>query len=154
MFTLFLGDREQGQTLRQLVFAMNVGCPGEMTAVNRGMTAKVMEVNTEGVQKMIGTATSDMVQGVQNEMDTCITMMTEVGSQGMINTGNHEGSGDGRDRDHGQWTQGMAEMRSDVEWDDTPLAIFHPRYPLASLFTFVVRSVLIKPGLVLRVLEF
>jgi len=154
MFTLFLGDREQGQTLRQLVFAMNVGCPGEMTAVNRGMTAKVMEVNTEGVQKMIGTATSDMVQGVQNEMDTCITMMIEVGSQGMINTGNHEGSGDGRDRDHGQWTQGMAEMRSDVEWDDTPLAIFHPRYPLASLFTFVVRSVLIKPGLVLRVLEF
>ncbi len=133
---------------------MNVGCPGEMTAVNRGMTAKVMEVNTEGVQKMIGTATSDMVQGVQNEMDTCITMMIEVGSQGMINTGNHEGSGDGRDRDHGQWTQGMAEMRSDVEWDDTPLAIFHPRYPLASLFTFVVRSVLIKPGLVLRVLEF
>ena len=133
---------------------MNVGCPGEMTAVNRGMTAKVMEVNTEGAQKMIGTATSDMVQGVQNEMDTCITMMTEVGSQGMINTGNHEGSGDGRDRDHGQWTQGMAEMRSDVEWDDTPLAIFHPRYPLASLFTFVVRSVLIKPGLVLRVLEF
>lgn len=154
MFTLFLGDREQGQTLRQLVFAMNVGCPGEMTAVNRGMTAKVMEVNTEGVQKMIGTATSDMVQGVQNEMDTCITMMTEVGSQGMINTGNHEGSGDGRDRDRGQWMQGMAEMRSDVEWDDTPLAIFHPRYPLASLFTFVVRSVLIKPGLVLRVLEF
>jgi len=154
MFTLFLGDREQGQTLRQLVFAMNVGCPGEMTAVNRGMTAKVMEVNTEGAQKMIGTATSDMVQGVQNEMDTCITMMIEVGSQGMINTGNHEGSGDGRDRDRGQWMQGMAEMRSDVEWDDTPLAIFHPRYPLASLFTFVVRSVLIKPGLVLRVLEF
>jgi hypothetical protein len=33
---------------------------------------------------------------------------------------NREGSGDHRDR--GRWTQGMAEMKSDVEWDDYPSA--------------------------------
>jgi hypothetical protein len=114
MFTHFLGGREQDQMPRQLVFAMNVGCPGEMTAGSHGMSAKVMEVKTEEVQMMIGTAASDMVvQGVQNEMDTGIIMMIDVGSQGMINTGNRGGSGD--DRDRGQWTQGMAEMTSDVE---------------------------------------
>jgi hypothetical protein len=120
MFTHFLGDREQDQMPHQLVSAMNVGCPGEMTAVSHGMTAKAMEVKTEEVQMMIGTAESDMVQGVQSKMDTGITMMIEVDSQEMINTGNREGSGDGRDR--GQWTQGMAEMKSDVEWDDYPSA--------------------------------
>jgi hypothetical protein len=99
---------------RQLVFAMNVGCPGEMTAAN-GVTAIAMKVKTE-VQMMIGTAASDMVQGVQSEMDPGITMMTEVDSQGMINTGMREGSGDGRGR--GQWTRGTAEMKNDVEWDD------------------------------------
>ena len=104
---------------RQLVFAMNVGCPGEMTATN-GMTAKALKVKTEEVRMMIGTAESDMVQGVQSEMDAGMTMMTEVGSQGMIDTGNREGSGDGRGR--GQWTNGMAEMKSDVEWDDNPTA--------------------------------
>jgi hypothetical protein len=135
MFTHFLGDREQDQMPRQLVFAMNVGCPGEMTAVSHGMTAKVMEVKTEEVQMMIGTAASDMVQRVQSEMDTGITMMIKVGSQGMIDTGNREGSGDGRGR--GQWTQGMAEMKSDVEWDDYPMAYpFIRDYPLASLFTY------------------
>jgi hypothetical protein len=122
MFRHFLGDREQDQMPHQLAFAMNVGCPGEMTAASHGMTAKVMEVKTEMVQMMIGTAASDMAQGVQSEMDTGITMMIEVGSQGMINTGNRKESGDGRDRDRGQWTQGMAEMKSDVEWDDYPLA--------------------------------
>ena len=145
MFTLFLEDREQDQMPRQLVFAMNVGCPGEMTAASHGMTAKVIEVKTEEVQMMIGTATSDMVQGVQNEMDTGITMVIEVGSQGiMINIGNREGSGDGR----GQRTQGVAEMRSDVEWDDYPsvypLTRDIPWFP-CSLFT-CVWSMLIEPG--------
>jgi hypothetical protein len=120
MFTHFLGDREQVQMPYQLVFAMNVGCPGEMTAASHGMTAKVMEVKTEVVQMMLWTAARDMIQGTQSEMDTGITMMIEVGSQGMINTGNREGSGDGRGR--GQWTQGMAEMKNDVEWDDYPSA--------------------------------
>jgi hypothetical protein len=141
MFTHSLGDREQDQMPRQLVFAMNVGCPGEMTAASHGMTAKVMEVKTEEVQMMIGTATSDIVQRVQSEMDTGITMMIEVGLQGMINTGNREGSGDGRDR--GQWTQGMAEMKSDVEWDDYPMA-----YPFIRDIPVYVLSMLIKPGLV------
>ncbi len=144
MFTHFLGDREQDQMPRQLVFAMNVGCPGEMTAASHGMTAKVMEVKTEEVQMMIGTATSDMVQRVQSEMDTGITMMIEVGSQGMINTGNREGSGDGRGRGRGQWTQGMAEMKSDVEWDDYPMA-----YPFIRDVPVYVLSMLIKPGLAL-----
>lgn len=125
MFTPFLGDREQDQMPRQLVFAMNVGCPGEMTAAN-GMTAKAMKVKTGGVQMMIGTAVSDMVQGVQSEMDTGISLMTEVGSQGMINTGNRDGSGDGRDR--GRWTEGMAEMKSDVELDDHQRHI--PSFPV------------------------
>ena len=116
MFTDFLGNREQDQMPRQLVFAMIVGCPGEMTVASHGMTVKVMEVKTEEVQTMTGTATSDIVQRVQSEMNTGITMMIEVGSQGMTNTGNREGCGDGRDR--GQWTPGMAEMTSDVEWDD------------------------------------
>src|SRR5258708_4833429 len=120
MFTHFLGDREQGQTQRQLVFAINVGFPGEMTAATRGMTAKVMEAKTGEIQEMVGTAASDMVQGVQGEMNAGITMMIEGGSQGMIDTKNHGGSGDGRDR--GQWTQGMVETKSDVEWDDIPLA--------------------------------
>lgn len=119
--------------LRQLVFAMIVGCPGEMTAASHGMTANVMEVMTEEVQMMIGTAASDMVQGVQSEMDTGITMMIEVGSHGMINTGNCEGSGDGHDR--GQRTQGMAEMRSDVEWDDYPSV-----YPLTRDIPWIPRS--------------
>lgn len=119
MFMPFLGDREQDQMPRLLVFATNVGCPGEMTAAN-GMTAKAMEVKTEAVQMMIGTAASDMVQGVQSEMNTGTTMMTEADSQGMISTGNLKGSGDGRDRDRGQWTKGIAEMKSDVEWDDYP----------------------------------
>ena len=120
MFTHFLGDREQDQMPHQLVFAMNAGCPGGMTAASHGMTAKVMEVKAEVVQMMIRTAARDMIQGTQSEMDTGMTMMIEVGSQGMINTGNREGSGDGRGR--GQWTEGMAEMKSDVEWDDYPSA--------------------------------
>jgi hypothetical protein len=82
-----------------------------MMAASPGIPAKVMEVKTERVSKMIGTVASGMVQGVESEMDTGI--MIEVGLQGMINTGNREGSSDGRDRD--QWTQGMAEMKSDVE---------------------------------------
>jgi len=135
MFTHFLGDREQDQMPRQLVFAMNVGCPGEMTAATHGMTAKVMEVKTNEVQMMTGTAASDMVQGVQSEMDTGITIMIGAGSQGMINTENREGSGDGRDR--GQRTQGMAEMKSDVEWDDYPSVYHLMRYPLASVLTRV-----------------
>jgi hypothetical protein len=114
MFTHFLGDREQDQMPRQLVFAMNVGCLGEMTAASHDTTAKVMEAKTEEVQMMIGTAASDMVPGVQSEMDVVLTMMIEVGCQGMINTR----SGDGRDR--GQRTRGMAGMKSDVEWDDYP----------------------------------
>jgi hypothetical protein len=63
---------------RQLVFAMNVGCPGVMTAASHGMTAKGLEVKTGEVQMMIGIA-NGMVQGVQSEMDTGITMMIEVG---------------------------------------------------------------------------
>jgi len=95
---------------------------------------------------MIGAAASGMVQGVQSEMDMRITMMIKVGSRGMINTGNHEGCGDGRGR--GPWTQGMAEMKSDVEWDEILWESFcHPRYPLASL---IVWSTLIKPGLALE----
>lgn len=138
MFTHFLGDREQDQMPCQLVFAMNVGCPGEMTAASHGMTVKVMGVKTEEVQMMIRTAASDMVQGVQSVMDTDITMVIEVGFQGMINTGNREGNRDGRGR--GQRTQGMAEMRSDVEWDDYPsvypLTRDIPWFP-CSLFTCV-----------------
>jgi hypothetical protein len=91
-----------------------------MTAARHGMTGKFMEVKTEDAQMMIRTAASDMVQGVQSEMDTGITMMIEVGSQGMINTGSREGSGDGHDR--AQRTQGMAEMKSDVEWDNYRMA--------------------------------
>lgn len=119
MFTPFLGDREQDPMPPQLVFAMNVGCPGEMTTAD-GMIAKAMKVKAEEVQMMIGTTASDTVQGVQSEMDTVTTMMAEVGSQGTISTGNPKGTGDGHDR--GQWTQGMAEMKSDVEWDDHPTA--------------------------------
>jgi hypothetical protein len=144
MFKPFLGDREQDPMPRQLVFAMNVGYPGEMTA--NGMTAKAIKVKTGEVQMMIGTAASDMVQGVQSEMDTVSTMMTEVGSQGMINTGNLKGCGDGRDR--GQWTQGIAEMKSDVEWDDYPTA-----YPFIRDTPWLphvrVWSMLIKLGLAL-----
>jgi hypothetical protein len=139
MFKHFLGDREQGQMQRQLVFAMNVDFPGEMTAATRGMTTKVMETKTGEIQKMIRTAASDMVQGVQGEMNAGITMMIEGGSQVMIDTKNHEGSGDGRDR--GQWTQGMVETKSDVEWDDIPWHIpssaissgFQPRFSLGAL---------------------
>jgi hypothetical protein len=47
---------------RQLAFATNVG-PGEMTAASRGMPAKVMEVKTERILKMMGTAAIGMVQG-------------------------------------------------------------------------------------------
>jgi len=43
----FLGDREQGQTPHQLVFAMNVS-PGEMMmAAGRVKPAKVTKVRTE-----------------------------------------------------------------------------------------------------------
>lgn len=91
MFTPFLGDWEQDQMLRQLVFAMNVGCSGEMTATN-GVTAKALKVETE-VQTMIGTVVS--------EMDTGIGMKIAVGLPGMINTGSRERSGDGRGRGRG-----------------------------------------------------
>jgi hypothetical protein len=116
MFTHFLGDREQDQMLHHLVFVMNVSCPGEMTAVSHGMTAKAMEIKTEEVQMMIGSAASGMVKGARSEMDTGITMMIKVASQGMINTGNRERIGD--DRDRGQRTQGIGEMKSDAEWND------------------------------------
>jgi len=119
---------------------MNVGCPGEMTAAN-GMTATALKVETEEVQMMIGTAASDMLQGVQSEMDTD---MTEVGSQGMINTGNREGSGDGRDR--GQWTQGTAEMKSDVEWDDSQRHILSSAISLGFPVHVCVWSMLIELG--------
>ena len=89
---------------------------------------------------MIGTAVGDMVQGVQSEMDTGITMMIEVGSRGTIHTRNREESGDGRDRDRGQWTQGMAEMKSDVGWDD------HRHIPWVPCSG----ARLVKPGLALR----
>jgi hypothetical protein len=145
MLTPFLGDQEQDPMLRQLVFAMNVGRPGEMTAAD-GMTAKAMKVKTEEVRMMIGTAASDMVQGAQSEMDTVTTMMTEVGSQGVVNTGNRKGSGDGRDR--GQWTQGMAEMKNDVEWDDTQRHI-PSSIPLGFPVHVRVWSMLIKIGLAL-----
>jgi hypothetical protein len=78
------------------------------------MPAKVVEVKTRRILNMIGTAVIGMVQGVQSEMNTVI--MIEAGSQEMTNTGNRDGS-DGRDR--GQWRQGMAEMKNDVEWVDT-----------------------------------
>jgi hypothetical protein len=99
-----------------LAFGTNVD-PGEMKTASRGMPAKVMQAKTE----MIGTAASGMVQGVQSEMNVG---MIGVGSKGMINTGNHEGSGDGRGR--GQWMQEMTEMKSDVEWVDTPVCISRP----------------------------
>lgn len=95
-----------------------------MTDVNRGMPAKVMEVRTERIPA------SGMARGVQSEMDGGIAMVIEVGPQGTINTGNREGSGDGRGRDRGLWMQGMAEMKSDVAWFDTPVCMsFHPFIP-------------------------
>lgn len=54
------------------------------------------------------------------DMGTGTTMVIEVGPQGTINTGNREGSGDGRGRDRGQWRQEMAETKNDVGWVDTP----------------------------------
>src|SRR5258708_34582387 len=102
MFTHFLGDREQGQTQRQLVFAINVGFPGEMTAATPGMTAKAMEARTGEIQEMVGTAASDMVQGVQGETNAGITMMIEAGSKGRLDTKNHGGSGDAADSGRGR----------------------------------------------------
>jgi hypothetical protein len=137
-----LGNLERGQTPCQLAFATNVGL-GEMTTASRGIHAKVMGVKTEETQGMIGTDASGMVQGVQSEMES-ITMAIKVGSQGMIDTGNREESGDGRGR--GQWMQEMTETKSDVEWVDNPFA-----YPsiLGS-----VGPILIKPRLTLSALGF
>jgi hypothetical protein len=114
-----------------------------MTTASRGIHAKVMGVKTEETQGMIGTDASGMVQGVQSEMES-ITMAIKVGSQGMIDTGNREESGDGRGR--GQWMQEMTETKSDVEWVDNPFA-----YPsiLGS-----VGPILIKPRLTLSALGF
>lgn len=114
----FLRDQEQGQTPYQLVFARN-DRPGEMMmAANRDRAAEITEVRNEREQRMMtGTVVIDIVQEVQSKMDVGITMGIEAGSQATINIENHGESGDGHD--HGQWTQGGAEMRNDVEWIDT-----------------------------------
>jgi hypothetical protein len=150
MLVRYPGDREQGLMPRQLVFVTTVG-PGEMmTTASRDKPAKVTQVTSERDSGMLGTgtATTDIVQEMQNEMGLGRNMGIEAGSQRMASTGSRGGGGGDRDHDHGRWTEEMAEMRSDVEWVDTHLRMLHPNISWLPLLypSALFGLMLINPG--------